>query len=168
MRPTKYYPVEQRRYVYNNLQCEICGNTEYFCFDLKLRHSLKLKGGALILATHSKAQSIIENALEKNRGLFERDPPLVHCANCQDGYVDSQERLLEYCWERGCPGCRTCGSYIDKEEMISICTECIRDRDGAIREEDCYSICPVYEEGLQEVREHYDLTLDDVKLQAGY
>ena len=97
-----------------------------------------------------------------------REPPVIFCANCQEGYVDSQERLFEWCWQRGCPGCSVCGNYIDKDEMLEICSECIIDHEGQISEDDCNSVCPYYEDGLEEVRMHYDITLDAIKLDLGY
>jgi hypothetical protein len=166
MRQVKYFPAEKRRYVSNNLQCEICGNTECFTFNLKLRHKLKIDSkGNLVVSTDAKTKSMMENALKNNHDLMEKD--LIHCTNCTDGYVDFQERLLNWCFERGCPGCSTCASYIDKEELLAICTECIRDRNGEIKEDDCSSICPVYEEGFESVRQHYDITLAEIKEEAG-
>jgi len=62
------------------------------------------------------------------------DKQIIHCANCKEQGVDLQERLLDYCWQTGCPGCDVCGNYIDKDELIETCTECIREHNGLVGE----------------------------------
>ncbi|MBD3340096.1 MAG: hypothetical protein GF353_13360 [Candidatus Lokiarchaeota archaeon] len=67
-----------------------------------------------------------------------------------------------------CPGCFDCGEWIDKETLIEFCSECIRNRDGNITEDDCIGLCPHYDNGLLEVMAHYGLSLDVLKRESGY
>jgi len=79
-----------------------------------------------------------------------------------------QERLLDYCWQMGCPGCEICGNYISEEELRSLCNECILGRNGEITEDECSYLCPYHDDGLEQVRMHYDITLDDLKRDLDY
>ena len=53
-------------------------------------------------------------------------------------------------------------------EVRSICSECIREKQGRISEDDCSTICPNYDQGLSQVREHYGLDLEELKRMQGY
>ena len=170
MRAVKYYQPEERRYLQENLQCIYCGNTTAFYVDLRLRHEVTIQADNTILIDAGKSTDrAFKNILENIYTMLEKDNSIIYCANCQQNEgIDLQERLLDYCWQVGCPGCDVCGSYIDKQEMIDTCTECLHDHNGCISEEDCSNICPYYQDGLEDVRTHYNITLDEIKKDAGY
>ena len=173
MREPRYYSSEERRYIYDNLQCTSCGNSEAFSIDLRLRHIVRNQtDGQLTVELDSRAGEVfsiirreIYSVIDKG---IDRDQPLIFCANCGDGYVDVQERLQDICWNMGCPGCEVCGNYLPVEELYQACVECIQDHNGEVTEEDCIYNCPCCEEGLSHVRVHYSITLDELKREAGY
>lgn len=169
MRPVKYYPPETRRYLQDNLQCIYCGNTTAFYIDLRLKQQVLINEDHSIIIESSKTTEKVFRSLVHNMDtvLF-NEHQSIHCANCKEQGVDKQERLLDYCWQSGCPGCEVCGNYISKEELIEICTECIHEHKGIISEEDCSYRCMYYDNGLEEVRMHYDITLEELKKEAGY
>ncbi len=173
MREIKYYPPTKRRQVENNLQCLGCGNTHAFFIDLRLRHQVNaLPQGCLSVALDERVRKTLAN-LEKNiAGIVNKgqdlEMPYIRCANCRDGSIFLQEELIENCWQTGCPGCSTCGMYISKQEMIDFCTHCIIERDGNIEEDDCCTFCPYFEHGLGEVRDHYDVSLSELKNELGF
>ena len=95
--------------------------------------------------------------------------PVFHCANCSEGEgLDLQGRVLDYCQNNCCPGCYHCQSWISKDEVVGLCTECIKKREGAIEEDDCSYQCDWYDNGLLEVLDHYGITLKDLKEKLGY
>ena len=65
-------------------------------------------------------------------------------------------------------GCWHCGNWIDEEELLDLCTECITDKKGQITEDDCDGLCPNSDFGLREVMWHYNLTLQKIKQNLGY
>jgi len=169
MRAAKYYPPESRRYLKDGLQCIYCGNTNSFFIDLRLRHQVTLQPDSSILVESSKTTEKIFHSIAGNiDNILYSDNQIIHCANCKEQGVDLQERLLDYCWQTGCPGCDVCGSYIDKDELIETCTDCIREHDGLIDEEYCSYQCPYYDDGLEAVRGHYNITLAEMKQDAGF
>jgi len=175
-RAIKYYEPEERRYdVINNLQCMYCGNTTAFYMDLRLRHQIDVQHDGLIsIELNRKITGRVFDSIAKNIWTIidkskTEGRELIHCANCHDSEsLDFQERLLEWCWQRGCPGCDVCGDYISAEEIAELCSECIRERDGKVTEDDCYTTCSHYDDGLLNVLEHYGLTLEKLKNDLGY
>ena len=171
---SKTWEPEDRRYIEGNLQCQWCGNTTGFSIDMKLKHEVQSSSTGLVVGLNSDRQMRIENSLSSNiyrivDKYHETGKEIVKCSNCEmaEG-VDFQERIIDQCWQMGCPGCWHCGMYIDEEEVRSICSECIREKHGIIDEDDCSTICPQYDQGLSEVREHYGLDLEELKREQGY
>ena len=171
---SKSWEPKDRRYVEGNLQCQWCGNSIAFYIDMKLKHEVKSTSSGLVVGLNIDKQNKIEKSLSSNIHRIvdkyrETGREIVKCSNCEtsDG-VDFQERIIDQCWQIGCPGCWYCGEYIDEEEVRSLCLECIRDKQGNVDEDDCSTICPNYDQGLSEVREHYGLDLDEMKREEGY
>jgi len=175
-RQIKYYQPEDRRYnIENNLQCTNCGNTTAFYMNLRLRHQIDVAESGLISVELNKQmtervfKSIannIWNIVEKSKM---EDKEIIHCANCNDSEsVDFQTRVLDWCWQMGCPGCDVCGQFISEEEVRYICSECIKEHKGEITEEDCQYACPQYDDGLTGVLNHYNLDLEQLKRELGY
>ena len=174
-RVIKDYPPETRSYSHNNLQCIYCGNTTAFYSNLKLKHELTVDGsGSLMVELNQKKTqrlmesisnniwSMIDNAQMTGKEIF-------FCANCEDSEgVDLQTRLLDYCWQTGCPGCEICCEYISEEDFKDICTDCIKSRDGKITPEDCVYSCDYYDSGLEQVFIHYGTSLEDLLVELGY
>ena len=168
-REIKYYQPEDRRYFPENLQCINCGNTEAFYIDLRLRQSLQNQAnGHILIDFDSKARKVFKSISENINKILNNGREVIFCANCGDTYLDNQEALLEYCWQTGCPGCDVCGNYIEEEELIDLCITCIRERDGDINEEKCTEVCEHNDYGLGEVRNHYGISLQRLKEEAGY
>ena len=171
---SKTWEPEDRRYVEGNLQCQWCGNTTGFSIDMKLKHEVALTGSGLVVGLNRNRQKRIEKSLSSNISSLvdkyhETGKEIVKCSNCENSEgVDFQERIIDQCWQMGCPGCWHCGEYIDEEELLSLCRECIRDKHGNIDEADCSTICPHYDQGLSEVREHYGIDLEELKREEGY
>ncbi len=170
----KSWEPEDRRYVEGNLQCQWCGNTTGFSIDMKLKHEVQSSSTGLVVGLNRDRQERIEKSLSSNiyrivDKYHETGKEIVMCSNCEmsEG-VDFQDRIIDYCWQMGCPGCWHCGMYIEEEEVRSLCSECIRDKDGNINEDDCSMICPNYDQGLSEVRERYGLDLEELKRTLGY
>lgn len=173
-RKPRLYPPETRRLVEGNLLCPSCGNTTAFAMDLKLRHRVHAGAGGLEVALDEAPTRKLTQALSKNlhrvldKG-FDEDRPRIACANCGEAdFVDLLERVMDTCWQSGCPGCWYCGQYIEKEELIEACTDCIVEKNGAITLEDCDYACPNADEGLEGVRAHYGITLEEIKENLGY
>ena len=171
---SKSWEPEDRRYVEGNLQCQWCGNTTGFSIDMKLKHEVALSGSGLIVGLNKDRREKIEKSLSSNihrivDKYHETGKEIVKCSNCETAEgVDFQERIIDQCWQMGCPGCWHCGMFIDEEEVKSLCRECIREKHGNIDEDDCSTICPNYDQGLSEVREHYGLDLNELKREEGY
>lgn len=170
----KYYPPKERSYLYGNaLQCVDCGNTSAFALHLRIPYQLNVTPkGIQSGPDDARLQHIFESLGNNLRTLMDRDifndAQTIRCANCETGFVDFQERLHNYCFHYGCPGCEVCGQYMEETDVKDICSECILARDGEIAEEDCVISCPWTADGLSEVREHYGYTLDDLKAEMGY
>lgn len=170
----KYYPPRERQYLYGKaLQCVECGNTNAFAIDLRIPYRLQVQPEGLNCEPDQQRLEQIFQSLGKNLWtLMDRDifhgEHTIRCANCQDGFVDFQERLHDLCFHYGCPGCDVCGQYISEAEVKDICSECLLSQDGQVTEEDCVVSCPWTVDGLGEVREHHGFTLDDLKTEMGY
>ena len=173
MRTQKTYSPEERRLIYDNLMCTWCGNTEAFNINLKLRHLIQIKNGhlevMLFKAFTDKVLRVIKHNMDR---LIERcydGKKSFYCANCNNTEsIDYHERVVDCCWSMGCPGCFWCGSWIDKDDLVETCTECITDRNGEVDNDYCVTYCPAYDNGLEEVRQHYNITLDEMKKDLGY
>ena len=173
-REIKVYPPEVRRFISENLLCPACGNTSAFMMDLRLRHSLQIQSKGLEVSLDRVPTEKILKALALNlhkvldKGFYE-DKPRIACANCgETDYIDLLERVMDTCWNSGCPGCSWCGSYIEKEELVNLCSDCITSKDGEVTTETCECGCPNYDYGLDEVRNHYGITLEGLKQDLGY
>ncbi|MEE9167913.1 MAG: hypothetical protein V3U24_10705 [Candidatus Neomarinimicrobiota bacterium] len=172
-RDARYYDPEERRYVENNLFCPFCGNSNAFSIDLKLRHKVECQSGLLNVGLDKRVKKVL-HAIENNlwrivdKGLNE-GKSVIRCANCENKeWIDLQERMLDWCWQLGCPGCWYCGNWIEKDNLIELCSECIISRGGNITDDDCSSVCPHYDDGLEQVMDHYGITLDRLKMELGY
>jgi len=172
-RTVRIYNPEERRFLEDNLYCTYCGNAAAFQIDLKLKHLLKSESGCISVELLKSYSDRVMNVIAKNVDkLLEKGwegKPQFRCANCDESQsLDLQGRVYDYCSYNFCPGCFTCGIWIEKDDLINMCTECITDKDGAIEDEDCVYNCPNYDNGLTEVMDHYDLSLDIIKKDLGY
>ena len=173
-RSPRIYEPEERRYTENNLQCHWCGNTTGFSIDLRLKQGVEVVGEGLIVELSQNRRDRLERSLSSNilqiiSKAQDSGKEILKCTNCGDGEgVDLQERIIDFCWQTGCPGCWHCGLYIDEEEVRFLCSECIREKEGAIDENDCQMVCPHYDFGLGQVRDHYNMRLEDLKEEQGY
>ena len=173
-RAARIYPPDERRLFSNNLQCYSCGSTSAFSIDLRLRHKVEVTPAGIEIGLDKAKTDKVLQALQRNLykvldGGFYRDNPRIKCANCEEGEtVDMVERILDVCWNQGCPGCWYCGNFLEKEVVIETCTDCILQNQGQVTEEFCLYSCPEYDEGLAQVREHHGLSLEGLRKQLGY
>ena len=174
MRNQKIYNPEERRQILENLICTYCGNTAAFNINLKLRHLLQIKKGQLEVVLFreftDKVLRVIKHNMDRlvERCYDGRDKSFT-CANCdQIETIDYHERVLDCCWNMGCFGCFYCGNWMDKGDLIETCRDCITERNGNVDLDFCEYNCPVSDTGLEEVRQHYDLTLDEMRKDLGY
>lgn len=170
----RVYPPETRRYIADNLLCTCCGNTTSFTIDLRLKHSVSLRPDGLEVGIDQVPTGKLLKALQTNlhrivdKGLNE-DKPVIRCGNCGEAEaVDLHERAMDICFNSGCPGCWWCGEYIEKEEVVQLCSDCIISKEGQVDLEDCEYACPNYDYGLEGVRQHHGLTLEEMKRDLGY
>ncbi len=173
-RAVRIYPPEERRYLAENLLCPSCGNTTAFAMDLRLRHRVDIQPGGMEIGLDKVPTTKLLRALQQNlhkvldKGFLE-EKPKISCANCGDNEsVDLLERVMDTCWNSGCPGCWWCGQYISEEQVLELCSDCITSKDGEITHETCEYACPHYDYGLDEVRTHYGLTLEGLIQNLGY
>ncbi len=173
-REIKIYPPEVRRFISGNLLCPSCGNTSAFMMDLRLRHSLQIQSKGLEVSLDRVPTEKILHALALNlhkvldKGSYE-DKPRISCANCGESEsIDLVERVMDTCWNAGCPGCWYCGNFIEKDQLVEMCSDCIISRDGQVTLEDCECACPHYDYGLTEVMSHYGISLEGLKQNLGY
>ena len=173
MREINVYEPEQRRDALNNLYCHVCGNTNLFQIDLRLQHIVEYQDGRLTVGLDKGRTDKVVSAIEKNisqvldRSLCGRRP-VLHCANCHNGELDMHEYSLETCYNIGCPGCFDCGNWIEEETLREWCRECIINNNGCVDEEYCFSLCPNSDYGLEQVMQHYNITLEDLIKEAGF
>jgi len=169
MRDVKVYELEERRYVTNNLYCYYCGNTHQWQIDLRLKHVIEHGADGLIISLdESRSSKIFHNITKNIYCLLEKSKPVFRCANCHNSCFEIQERMLDSCYYLECPGCFHCGNWIEKDWLIELCTECIHNKKGIITEDDCRTFCQYYPDGLGEVRDHYDISLEKLKYELGY
>jgi len=175
-RQVKYYQPEDRRYnIENNLQCIHCGNTTAFYMNLRLRHQIDVEeNGFISVELNKQMTERVFNSIGKNIwNIIDKSKmegkEIIHCANCNDSdSVDFQARLLDWCWQMGCPGCDVCGEFISEDDVRDICSDCIKEHKGEITEDDCQYACPQYDDGLTGVLNHYHLDLEQLKRELGY
>jgi hypothetical protein len=173
MREAAIYEPEVRRQVERNLYCPHCGNTNQWQIDLRLFHNLQLEsGGISIMLDRSRVDKVLD-AINRHieRMVFlseDNDRPFIHCANCSNASLDLHQQMLEMCYNSGCPGCFHCGNWIEEKEVRDTCVSCIQDHSGSVDEDFCFSSCPHYDYGLDQVRQHYNITLQELKSMAGY
>jgi len=159
--------------VEDSLFCGYCGNASAFQIDLKLKHLINSESGCLTIELLQSYSDKVMNIVQKNVENFleqgwEGDP-VFKCANCHESdSLDTMGRAYDYCSYNCCPGCFTCGQWIDKDDVLRMCTECIMESDGAIVEDECSYNCSYYDSSLLEVLDHYDIRLSDLKEELGY
>ncbi len=172
-RTPRIYEPEERRFLENNLYCSYCGNAGAFSINLKLRHELlALPGGIQVELLKGFSDRVMEIIAKNVDRILERGwegRPVLYCANCDESEsLDLQGRTWDYCANMCCPGCFHCGSWMDKSDVIKLCSQCILDNEGAIDEDDCAYQCDWYDSGLLEVLDHYGVTLKNLKEQLNY
>ena len=173
-RAVKVYPPDERRNVPGNLLCPSCGNTTAFVMDLRLRHSLTMKGEGIETGLDPVPTGKLLKALERNLfrvvdKSFLEEKPRISCANCGDNEsVDLLERVVDNCWSAGCPGCWYCANFLDEETVRELCTDCLIQHNGEVDAETCGYACPNFDYGLEDVRDHYGFSLDDLKKELGF
>ena len=173
MREATVFQPENRRNIERNLYCPHCGNTNQWQIDLKLMHKLQLESGGITISLDrsrvDKVLSAISRHIERMVILSEdSNKPFLHCANCSNASLDLHQQMLEMCYNAGCPGCFHCGNWIDEQDVRDTCLACIKNNDGDVDEDHCFTMCPHYDYGLEEVRQHYAITLQELKSDAGY
>lgn len=173
MRDVKIYEPEQRRYVPSNLFCTYCGNTNQWQIDLRLHYEVNATNDGTSFGPDQNRTQRILHKIEQNiyqmlMRSYDRDKPLLRCANCGNTMLEMHEQVLEICWSSDCPGCFFCNNYIAKENLVELCTSCIYDNEGHITDDECSYLCPHYDNGLGAVREHYNLSLDELKRMCGF
>jgi len=173
MREATVYQPEDRRSIERNLYCPYCGNTNQWQIDVRLWHDVRLEFGGISVAldadrTH-RVLSRVECHIDRMASLSsDSKRPFLHCANCSNAALDMHEQMLEMCYNTGCPGCFHCGNWIDEDDLRESCLACIRQNNGEVDDEHCFTMCPHYDYGLEEVRQHYAITLQELISAAGY
>lgn len=173
-REPKIYPPGERRFLVDNLFCPSCGNTSAFSMDLRLRHKVNIRPEGMEVGLDKMPTTKLFQALQQNlykvldKGFLE-DKPKIRCANCGESEsIDLVERVMDTCWNAGCPGCWYCGNFLDEETVRELCSDCLISKDGEVTLEDCEYSCPNANYGLEEVRNHHGFSLEDLKLNLGY
>jgi hypothetical protein len=157
----------------DNLICTYCGNTEAFSINLKLKHHILTKNGQLevilLKAFTKRVLTVIKHNMDR---LVERcydGKKSFYCANCDNSdSIDYHERVLDCCWNMGCPGCFYCGNWMEKDYLLETCSNCIQGREGNVDLQYCDYSCPESDNGLEAVRAHYGISLYDIKERLGY
>ena len=172
-RTVRIYNPEERRFLEDNLYCTYCGNATAFQIDLKLKYFLKSESYCVsveLLKSYSdRVMNVIKNNVDKLLEKGWEGKPRFRCANCNEAEsLDLQDRVYDYCSYNFCPGCFTCGLWIEKDDLINMCTECITEKEGEIEDEDCIYNCPNYDNGLTEVMAHFSLNLEEIKKDLNY
>ncbi len=173
-REPKIYMPEERRYTADNLICTVCGNSTAFSIDLRLRHSLVMKRDGIEISLNRIPTEKLLKALQRNLHkvvdkAFLEDKPKISCANCGEmDSVDLLERVIDGCWNSGCPGCWWCGQFIDEKEVRELCSNCLIETEGKVDSEHCEYACDFYDYGLGGARDHYGFTLEDLKNDLGF
>lgn len=167
MREATVFLPENRRSVEKNLYCPYCGNTNQWQIDLRLMHSAILESGGISVTIDEVRTKKVLTAINRHidRMVFlssDSNKPFLHCANCNNAALDMHEQMLEMCYNTGCPGCFHCGQWIDEQTVRDTCSSCIADNFGQVDEDFCFSMCPHYDYGLEEVRQHYSITLAEL------
>jgi len=173
MREIKTYDPAMRRDLQDNLYCPYCGNTHQWKIDIRLKHNIQRSSeGYIVELDETMAQRLL-TAISRNIGRMldrsvEREHPFFHCGNCGNAELDRYGLMIDACYSMGCPGCFHCGQYIDECDLHEACVACIRDNSGNVDEDFCFSSCPHYDYGLEEVRQHYSISLEELIDEAGY
>jgi hypothetical protein len=171
MKAPRVFMPDERRDVANNLFCHYCGNTNQWQMDVRVRHLATVQSEGIVYEFDKMKVDKLINAVERNvvrmlERSNDRIRPLFHCANCGNAELDTHENAVETCGYTGCPGCFSCGNFIDEDEMRELCIACITDNCGEVDEEFCFNQCPYFDYGLADVRQHYKVTLDDLIKEA--
>jgi hypothetical protein len=156
-----------------NLYCYCCGNKHQWQIDLRLIHTVIVDEGNILIELDSGQTTRVLSSIERNLQLWlekssTRIRSIFHCAMCHNDELETRENALENCYNVGCPGCVHCENYIDIDEMKEICIRCIQEYDGDLDDDYCNSCCPHFDYGLEPVRQHYNVTLDELIKEAGY
>jgi len=173
-RAIRSYEPEGRTYSEDGLYCSHCGNTQNWQIDLRLKHKVENMSSGLSVSLDELQTRKILKAIEHNLvnmvdKSINEDKAIFQCANCENSWIDFQEQITESCLWGGCLGCFHCGQWIEKEEMMDLCTECISDRKGDVDEDFCTSgCCPASDFGLMELHDHYKTNLKDIKESLGW
>ena len=165
MREVKIFQPGDRREAINNLYCHYCGNVNQWQMDVRMRHTIVVESNGIAVALDEQRAKKLLCAIERNvsRILYRSEStekPLFKCANCGNAELDMHENAVETCYNLGCPGCFDCGSWIDEEYLRELCEACIKDNAGEVDEEHCFNMCPHFDYGLEQVRQHYAITLE--------
>ena len=173
MRKAMTFLPHQRRNIEHNLYCPHCGNTHQWHIDVRLLHRIEIDDGSVMLKLDAMQSSRVLSAIERHllRLLDKshvRSRPIFRCANCHNIELDTMENNLDTCYNVGCPGCFHCGNWIDEDDLRRLCIECIEENNGIIDEDFCYQHCPHFDYGLEEVRQHYGIALQQLVGDAGY
>ena len=167
MKECRVFFPDERRDIPGNLFCHYCGNTNQWQMDIRVRHLVSINAEGIVYEIdRTKADRLI-NAIERNVvRMLERSnelvKPMFRCGNCGNAELDTHENAIETCGYTGCPGCFSCGNFIDEDEMRDLCSSCIADNSGEVDDEFCINQCPYYDYGLADVRQHHGVTLDDL------
>jgi hypothetical protein len=173
-RAIRSYEPEDRTFQENGLYCTHCGNTNAWTISLRLKHKLESMSGRLSVGLDKLQTKKIMYAIESNLvnmvdKSINEDKAIFQCANCENSWIDFQEQITESCLWGGCLGCFHCGQWIEKEEMMDLCSECITDRKGDVDEDFCTSgCCPASDFGLMELHDHYKTNLKEIKESLGW
>ena len=173
-RAIKTFEPDKRTFIENSLYCSHCGNTNQWQIDMRLKHQVKCVGAGLSVTLDERQTRKILKAIENNLvnmvdKSFDNDKTVFQCANCDNSWIDFHERVIESCLWNGCAGCFHCGNWIDEEDLMETCTDCLNERKGDVDEDYCDSgYCPESDFGLREVMDHYKTSLKEIKESLGW
>ncbi len=173
MRDVKLFEELDRRDIANNLYCYYCGNTNQWQMDIRVQYIVENADDGIAFQMDPVRSKRILDAVQRNVNRMINHSnidtkPIFHCANCGNDELEVFEAMQENCWNMGCPGCDHCCNWIDEDELRNLCSSCIEHHQGKVDEDHCFNLCPHYDFGLEQVRQHYAITLDELIREAGY